>query len=862
MTPASPYPFKPDQYPVVAIGVDTLHYTAPIDLKPGVVERLQQLQDAAREQHGEPLYLGGDPLATPQPVAQARAKLAAAKAARGQLDADADEEVAGPLDAEVKYFERQLEDVQAACRRDEAGSKGKGERGSDEIAFVMLPRAIQRYRWGLHSEEWGIFLWFTDSKIGKGAKVEIGSRALWHFGQEEAVKFTKRVVAEICEIGDDFDTRDARTDFTVDFQGANFTRDMDIRAATRARWSPDHLQPRGLCANCDAPFLDDRARVCGVCECPRQKVVEAWRQLPEHLVHPSIAQRSSPADPGQLDMDVAQPRRRSSRKNLVRYRATVTAWYKARAADLAAPLARVRAELAATKDEFNRLNSGAAERKRLEAEVERIEDELAELEGSAAYVLARVRAELAAAKDALKGLPAGDSAVGELKRLASAIKRIEGQLADLEEASTYDGYARCPNPRLMPHGAQLEQGALPMQRYGGDGRRPFTGWTFGTGKPVLVRLYNKCIEVSEKSPDKVWFYDVWNRSDGYVHCYCPDCGHEEAKAQVLPADAPLMRGELPPSMPKLTKRERQVRKMLGIAEEPKPRHLPRLAARLCPSCDREMRVIPVWRLEVQVRGDLLTKLAPDGKNKISSVEEVIKYTDEIWRLLVGDPHRHCKKCKQVPDSKGQRWRICRTCLAAKQKELGRKLDESDASDRALMAEFKMVRRRGWIELRDASRNPDGATSRMPPTCFWRCLQAVHFEFSAPATMTTAKVRNEVSADINYTMNLGTATSWASRTDLFGQLTEQLRRPPTAKEFKAAVMRMLDKVDEDELLATAILKDVLSGKPMRKPSPSVEQAYCPSCGEVGVALDDNGYCSGCQMPPPPPAKRRPERFGPN
>jgi hypothetical protein len=271
-----------------------------------------------------------------------------------------------------------------------------------------------------------------------------------------------------------------------------------------------------------------------------------------------------------------------------------------------------------------------------------------------------------------------------------------------------------------------------------------------------------------------------------------------------------------------------------------------------------MRVIPVWRLEVQVRGDLLTKIAPDGKNRISSVEDVIRNTDELWSILVGQPHRHCKKCGQIPDGKGQRWRVCRKCLGEKQAELGRELDASAADDRELMAEFKMVRRAGWIEARDASKNPDGKTAKMPVTCWWRCLQSIHFEFSAPATMTSAKLKNVVSADINRTMARGCITSWAHASGLMEKLTEQLGRPPNAQEYKDGLWReMFGKEDPLELYATVAFKDVLAGKPFvplarGAPRPG-DSTYCRGCGEVGVPLDSNGFCKGCQMPPPP-AKR--------
>lgn len=47
-----------------------------------------------------------------------------------------------------------------------------------------------------------------------------------------------------------------------------------------------------------------------------------------------------------------------------------------------------------------------------------------------------------------------------------------------------------------------------------DGTR-FTGFSFGAGGDVLARLYNKSEEIRSKSPDKMWFHEIWGRSPGY-----------------------------------------------------------------------------------------------------------------------------------------------------------------------------------------------------------------------------------------------------------------------------------------------------------------------------------------------------------
>jgi len=661
-------------YPVVAVGVDTLHYTAPIEIGKDLALRLETLKVAAQRNQGELLFLGGE------------------------------------------------------------GRHGAAI-ASGAIAFEMSPSATKRYRWRLYSEEWSMALLLTDAATAPGVKVELGSRVLWHFGQEEAYQLSRRLVAELCGCGPAFEARPARIDFTVDFQGVGFHRDMQIAMVSRARRPPDFQDLKGLCVACDAPFLDDRAVICSVCKAPRRKDLVLERELPAHLVH---------QDAGEL---VTTYGRRLRRFGVV----------------------------------------------------------------------------------------------------------VSGE--------------RCPNPHLLPRGAMLEHGALPMQRYGGNPRRQFTGWSFGGGDPLLVRIYDKTFEIKSNSPDKVWFYSVWNRSEGYLHSYCRGCGREHDKAVVVPADAPLLPDEILPPRPRLTKQQQRVRQALGLEDtEPPVSMLPRVVRRLCPHCDEKHyhQVVPVWRLELQVRGNLLAKITPDGNplNRIRTVDDVLKNANEIWSILVGQPNRHCKKCHFVPEGTSQRWRVCRRCLDAKQNELGRELDAEDADDRALMAEFKMVRRPGWIEARDASRNPDGKTANMPVTDWWRRLQSMHFTFSQPATMTSGRLKDIASAAINRMQVRGSLTSWASTTRFGDKITRELGRAPTAKEYVEGLLReFFAEEDPLELYATIAHKDVRNGLPYIPLSPSsakppgrVDVAYCRGCGEVNVPVDSNGFCKSCEMPPPP-AKRR-------
>lgn len=48
-------------------------------------------------------------------------------------------------------------------------------------------------------------------------------------------------------------------------------------------------------------------------------------------------------------------------------------------------------------------------------------------------------------------------------------------------------------------------------------RRILTGLTWGSGKPLMLRIYDKTVEIRDNSPDKAWFGEVWRAAGrGYV----------------------------------------------------------------------------------------------------------------------------------------------------------------------------------------------------------------------------------------------------------------------------------------------------------------------------------------------------------
>lgn len=141
-----------------------------------------------------------------------------------------------------------------------------------------------------------------------------------------------------------------------------------------------------------------------------------------------------------------------------------------------------------------------------------------------------------------------------------------------------------------------QPGPLPPARWGSDWReldarsfgrrREFTGWRWGSGKPLLSRLYNKSVEIRDRSPDKVWFSSVW------------------------------LGGWHPPLLPRANMFD------------------PELGS--------------VWRLEVQCRREFLRAFAVDGV-ELETVDAFIEQLPTVWQFLVGLPYRRCVSCHLVPD---------------------------------------------------------------------------------------------------------------------------------------------------------------------------------------------------------------------
>lgn len=205
----------------MARGFDWLEYTAPIELRADVCERLQGLVDEAKEGNVATVYLGSK----------------RAPEERWQRQQ--------PLDA---------------------------------VAFVARPKSARWYKWLLANDELGIVLAFTDSPHRPGVKVEIRSHALWHFGQLEAYQLTRRAVSEICKVGDGWPARPARLDLAVDVQGLGLTPDNAADIVSRAGKRETNTEIEGLCPRCaNVLELDDRR--CGRCAWPRWKLFEGLHRV-------------------------------------------------------------------------------------------------------------------------------------------------------------------------------------------------------------------------------------------------------------------------------------------------------------------------------------------------------------------------------------------------------------------------------------------------------------------------------------------------------------------------------------------------------------------------------------------------------
>jgi uncharacterized OB-fold protein len=350
----------------------------------------------------------------------------------------------------------------------------------------------------------------------------------------------------------------------------------------------------------------------------------------------------------------------------------------------------------------------------------------------------------------------------ERRRRLRQLRLSDRAAGKLEKVWTVISAERCP---IKP--AHVAAGVTHRMQYGGYGGRKFTGWVYGSGESNRVNVYLKTEEIRTQSPDKVWFYDVWAKAPGYVYSRCPDCGTTSHTPKIVPANAPLEGTEMPP-------------------ESGKKSGLARVVMPGCDTCMRPHVVEPVWRCEVRSRGNVLTKFAPDGVNKISTVDEVFKHADEIWLFLVGQPYRMCHRCQSVPIGNEQRRRACRPCVAARERELKRPLTNDEAIEWA-----PLTRRRGWFEARDSSASPSDRPTRWPVAPWWQHLQWIHFDGSAPPTATSRKLRDLASADLNRTMARGCALSVVDSDGLYDKwLAEHDGVPPTPDEFKQVVIDAL------------------------------------------------------------------------
>ncbi|HEX8010219.1 MAG TPA: hypothetical protein VF814_04705 [Casimicrobiaceae bacterium] len=272
---------------------------------------------------------------------------------------------------------------------------------------------------------------------------------------------------------------------------------------------------------------------------------------------------------------------------------------------------------------------------------------------------------------------------------------------------------------------------LHRRQHGGFAGRKFTGWEYGSGAANKVNVYLKTEEIDSASPDKVWFYRTWGRTPGYVFSRCPSCGRSTPQAEIVAAAAPSQPTEAPRG------------KKSGHA---------RVVLPLCPKCYRVHEIEAVWRIEARVRGDVLTRFAPRGRQTITTVEECFQFADELWHYVVGAPERRCIKCGDIPKGKEQRHRYCRACELFMKLELKRELGEAEKRT------IRLIRRRGWFEARDSSGNPSGRPTRWPIANWWQHVQSVHFDGSAPPTEESRKLKALASADINRAMARGCALS--------------------------------------------------------------------------------------------------------
>lgn len=303
------------------------------------------------------------------------------------------------------------------------------------------------------------------------------------------------------------------------------------------------------------------------------------------------------------------------------------------------------------------------------------------------------------------------------------------------------------DPAMGPHPPRWRAlGALPSGTY--FGRQVFRGFSWGSGKPIKVRLYCKTIEIVEKS-GKRWFFEIWSSSDGYD----PDA--------------------------------------------------------------------PVWRLEVQVRRDLLKNLVRPGGADFGLLSDCIEHASTLFRYLIGGPRRVCTGDER--HDVAERHRRCREC-------------------------GERVRRpTGWVELRVVD-DGEPQPTRWPLHPAWQSIQSTYFEASAPAAPAARKKRADAEEQVLLQMLVGVSSTLAAHyPDRVRELERSARadgREPTQDEYlqlcaelakeRAAARGMLDGDDDKPSLSERIATKIAARPSKKRP--------CPGCGRAAAPTDE--YCQAC------------------
>lgn len=195
-----------------------------------------------------------------------------------------------------------------------------------------------------------------------------------------------------------------------------------------------------------------------------------------------------------------------------------------------------------------------------------------------------------------------------------------------------------------------------FQSWGMPGRVHQVDW--GYGSPIAARVYNKSKEIVKSK--KTWFFAVWARfADAYDG--------------------------------------RDARGTAWVGYDPSE---------------------PVWRAEVQLRGEGLEELGV----RVDWTNNVEPNLDRIWRYMFGDP-------RWEPDEESEEERLLRRLLNRIRRHR-KKLGEATGLDVTWAAELKEriaantggVVPGAWLSLRAPSSDPN--TRRHPIDARWRVLQAV------------------------------------------------------------------------------------------------------------------------------------------